>query len=80
MQKNWLIYLIAVAVILLCLVFLYCVIRYYLSRQNNSSTANLVKLATVISGKKNEILSGQVALSPGKLLSSILVPDADLNF
>ncbi|CAF1339906.1 unnamed protein product [Rotaria sp. Silwood1] len=78
MQKNWVIYLVAAAIILLCLVFLYCVLRYYLSRSNNLATANLIKLAAGID-RKNDILQGQAVVSPGKFLSAVPIPSIDLK-
>ncbi|CAF1371211.1 unnamed protein product [Rotaria sordida] len=78
MQKNWVIYLVAAAIILLYLVFLYCVIRYYFSRSNNLATTNLIKRAAGID-RENDILQGQAVVSPGKLLSALPIPSIDLK-
>ncbi|CAF1166054.1 unnamed protein product [Rotaria sordida] len=52
MQKNWLTYMILAAIILVCIVFLYCTVSYYISRKKNHwASTNLVELAKVISNK-----------------------------
>ncbi|CAF1325052.1 unnamed protein product [Adineta steineri] len=61
MQKNWLSYMVVLAVILIIGTFLYCTIRSYFKRKSNNSNnnnnnnnwsmGNLVELATVFSNK-----------------------------
>ncbi|CAF1474602.1 unnamed protein product [Adineta steineri] len=61
MQKNWLSYMVVLAVILIIGTFLYCTIRSYFKRKSNNSNSNnnnnnwsmgnLVELATVFSNK-----------------------------
>ena len=54
MQRNWLIYLVLIAIIMVCAVFLYCSICYYVNRHANSSfNNNLIELANVISNKND---------------------------
>jgi hypothetical protein len=55
-QKNWVIYLVLVAIIMVCILFLYCSICYYVNRHTTSSfSSNLIELASVIN-TKNDIL------------------------
>ncbi|CAF3474215.1 unnamed protein product [Rotaria socialis] len=70
MQKNWLIYMILPAIILLTIAFLYCAVRsYFMRRGNNSSMGNLIELASVIANK-NSALQTQLPLSGTKLSSA----------
>ena len=56
MQKNWLVYVVLAAIIMVCIVFLYCSVCYYVNRHTtNAFSSNLIELATVISNK-NEAL------------------------
>ncbi|CAF3682026.1 unnamed protein product [Rotaria socialis] len=70
MQKNWLIYMILPAIVLLTIAFLYCAVRsYFMRRGNNSSMGNLIELASVIANK-NSALQTQLPLSGTKLSSA----------
>ncbi|CAF4138186.1 unnamed protein product [Adineta steineri] len=40
MQKNWLSYMVVLAVILITITFLYCTIRSYFNRKSNNSNNN----------------------------------------
>jgi hypothetical protein len=53
MQHNWLTYIIATAVILFCVLFFYCMIRYRWSRPQKSrpDTPGLADLATIMALK-----------------------------
>lgn len=63
-EKNWLIYLVLVAIIMACIVFLYCSICYYLNRHANSSfNNNLIELANVISNNSDVSQNTQKAHS-----------------
>jgi hypothetical protein len=73
MQKNWLTYMVVVAIILSILAFFYCSYRFYFNRKiNNSSNSNLVELAKVISNKTG-ILQQQQQL-PLSILNLPSVP------
>jgi hypothetical protein len=79
MQKNWLTYMIIVAIILLSIAFLYCVIRSYFGRkQNNWSVGNLIELASMFTNK-TAALQTQLPLSTPKLPSAGLTPNASFN-
>ncbi|CAF1669058.1 unnamed protein product [Rotaria magnacalcarata] len=70
MQKNWLMYMILAAIILLTIAFLYCAVRsYFMRRGNNSSMGNLIELASVFANK-NSSLQTQLPLSGSKLSSA----------
>jgi len=56
-QKNWVLYLALAAIIMVCIVFLYCSVCYYVNRYTTTSfSSNLIELATVINEKKNNAL------------------------
>jgi hypothetical protein len=63
MQQNWLTYIIASAVILFCILFFYCIIRYRCSRsqKSRSDTPGLSDLATVMT-LKNMIAPSSVKM------------------
>ncbi|CAF1429894.1 unnamed protein product [Adineta steineri] len=72
MQKNWLSYMVVLAVMLITGTFLYCTIRSYFKRKsnnnnnnNNWSIGNLVELATMFSNK-NALLQTPFSLPATK--------------
>jgi hypothetical protein len=70
MQKNWLVYMIVAATILLTVAFLYCAVRSYFNRKGkNPSIGNLVELASMFVNK-NPVLQTQFPLSASKLSSA----------
>ena len=67
-QANWSLYIIVVAIILLCIVFLYCTVRYHLNQKKNIwSVNNLTELAQVI-GNAGNALQRQIPLPTNNLL------------
>jgi hypothetical protein len=54
-QKNWFTYVVVATIILICIVFLYCSLCYYMNRRTtNAFSSNLIELATVISNKNKD--------------------------
>ncbi|CAF5031014.1 unnamed protein product, partial [Rotaria socialis] len=79
MQKNWLMYMIFAAIILLTIAFLYCAVRsYFMRRGNNSSMGNLIELASVFANK-NSALQTRLPLSGSKLSSASASTVVDLG-
>ena len=61
-QGNWLLYIIIAAIILSCIVFLYCTVCYHLNKKkNNWSSNNLTELAQVI-GNQGGALQRRIPL------------------
>ncbi|CAF1491508.1 unnamed protein product [Adineta steineri] len=83
MQKNWLTYMVVLAIIMLSATFLYCTIRGYFLRKRSGSSANssvnsFIEFAKVFAGK-TEPIQPQLPMPVFNSSSNISSPGVNLD-